>query len=76
MRFDILVVEDEGYARKWTNGEGPGNHHSFKFALNSKCSEEPICKFMPFISYKNCLFEDRLLGNFFLKIDDIILTKT
>lgn len=41
-RLDILVVEDEGYARTYNIDKPP--HYSFNFALKPECSEEPICK--------------------------------
>lgn len=47
-RLDILVVEDEGYAKKYANGGEPGNVYGFKFVLKPKCSDQPmiLCKFM------------------------------
>lgn len=43
-RLDILVVEDEGYARTYNREKPP--HYSFNFALKPECSKEPIpiCK--------------------------------
>lgn len=41
-RLDILVLEDEGYARKWATKEGPSNVYGFKLVLKPKCFEEPI----------------------------------
>lgn len=52
-RLDKLVVENEGYARKWADGENPATVYDFKFALKPKCSEEPICKCTIFISNLN-----------------------
>lgn len=49
-RLDILVVEDEDYAKKFANGGKPGNVYAFKFVLEPKCSDQPmiLCKFMFF----------------------------
>lgn len=51
-RLDILVVEDEGYAKKWTNEEKPGNVYDFKFVLKPKCSDQPMCECMFYIIFK------------------------
>lgn len=47
-RLDILVVEDDEYAKKNANGEKANNGYDFKFVLEPKCSDQPIilCKFM------------------------------
>lgn len=70
-RLDILVVEDEGYARTYNREKPP--HYSFNFALKPECSKEPIpiCKCTSFILYKYCSFRDGDLSNLSLKIDNM-----
>lgn len=72
LRLDILVLEDEEYARKRANGDN-ANEYYFKFALKPKCSEEAICKCTLFISDLNI---DRVLSIMSAKnIIIMILTK-